>query len=137
MVNDKMKKLIFALIALTILVSACSGPSELDMKKAKIIGKILEVNKVPYVAISSNGDSVEINYETSDAIQYDAQLVSDWGFIFATAAMFNYSEITIVNMINYEPTAKLTTSSENVNMFANGEIDEIVFWEGVEIKAVD
>jgi hypothetical protein len=65
---------------------------------------------------------------------YDAQLVSDWGFIFATAAMFNYSDITIVNMINYEPTAKLTTSSENVNQLANNEINESVFWEGVEIS---
>ncbi len=128
---------IIACIVSLMLITACGGASKLDVKKAQIMGKILSVNKVPYTAISSSGDKAEIIYESSDAIDYDAQMVSDWGMIFATAANFNYTEITIVNTINGEPTAKLTTTSENVKILGNGWMNESEFWDKVEIKAVD
>lgn len=133
-----MKKaiIIVLIIALAIILVAC-GPSKLDQKKAQIIGKMLKMNNVSYIAISSNGDRAEIIYESSEANKYDAQMVSDWGMIFASAANFGYKEIIIVNTINYMPAAKLMTNSENVKALGNGEINESVFWENVEIEAVD
>lgn len=128
---------IIASIVSVMLLTACGGASKLDAKKAQIMGKILSVNKVPYTAISSSGDKTEIIYESSAATNYDAQLVSDWAMIFATAANFNYTEITIVNTINGEPTARLTATSENVKILGNGWMNESEFWNSVEIKAVD
>ncbi|MFH0869489.1 MAG: hypothetical protein V1866_00350 [archaeon] len=133
-----MKKImiITIIITLAIMLIAC-GPSKLDTKKAQIIGQMLKVNNVSYTAISSNGDKAEIIYESSEANKYDAQMVYDWGMIFASAANFGYNEIIIVNTINYMPAAKLTTDSENVKALGNGEINESVFWENVRIEAVD
>jgi len=133
-----MKKIIIIMLIITlaIMLVAC-GPSELDQKKAQIIGKMLKVNNVSYTAISSYGDKAEIVYESSEANKYDAQMVSDWGMIFASAANFGYKEIIIVNTINYMPAAKLTTGSENVKALGNGEINESEFWENVIIEAVD
>jgi len=136
-----MKKIIIItiIIALVFTLAACapSAPSELDTKKSLIIGKILSVNNVSYTAISSQGDKAEIVYESSNAMNYDAQMVSDWGMIFAAAANFDYTEITIINTINHEPAAKIVTTSENVKALGDGWINESEFWDAVEIKAVD
>jgi hypothetical protein len=137
-VNLKLKQIIIiaTLLIITMLITGC-GPSELDNKKSAIMGKILSQNQVPYVAIASNGDKAEIIYEVSDGDDYDAQVVSDWGNIFATASLFNYTQITIVNTVNYQPYAKLTTSSEVVNALGNGYISEEEFWNQIEIEAVE
>ena len=133
-----MKKIIIiAILIVLVFTLASCAPSKIEGKKALIIQKILDVNKVPYTTITLFGDKAEITYETSDATNYDAQIISDWGMIFAAAANFNYKEITIVNTINGEPIARLSTSSENVNLLGNDQINESEFWNAVEIKAVN
>jgi hypothetical protein len=126
--------MIICLILLALTLSAC-GPSKADENKAQVIGNLLKTDDVPYTAISSNGKSIEIFYESSDADNFDSQMVADWASIFATAALFNYTDITIVNTINYMPAARLSTSSVNVNALANGLINESIFWNNVDIKA--
>jgi hypothetical protein len=126
----------FLLVVTLFLITAC-GPSKLDDKKATIIEKVLTVNNVSFTKVTSNGDKVEILYESSDATNYDAQIVSDWGMIFATSANFNYSEITIINTINDEPVAKLTATSDNVKLLGNGWLNESEFWDTVKIEAIN
>jgi hypothetical protein len=126
---------IVLIIISLIIITACK-PSEIDTKKALIVGKILKENKIPYTAISSNNDKIEIIYETSDATNYDAQMINDWGMIFSAAANFDYKEIIIVNTINHVPTVKLTSTSENVKLLGNGWINESEFFENIEIKAI-
>ena len=128
--------LVMMLIATLFLITAC-GSSKLDDKKSAIIEKVLTVNNVPYTSVKSNSDKIEIFYETSSATNYDAQIINDWGMIFATSANFNYTEIIIVNTINDIPVAKLTATSNNVKLLGNGWINESEFWDTVKIESVN
>ncbi len=117
--------------------TSLDNKTSLDDKKSTIVGKILTVNDVPYTSVNSTGDTIEIFYETSDATGYDAQIISDWGMIFATSANFDYKEITIINTINYMPAAKMTATSDNVKLLGNGWINESEFWDTVKIESVE
>lgn len=128
--------IVIMLIATLFLITACNS-SNLEDKKSTIIGKVLTVNNVPYTSVKSNVDKIEIVYETSSATEYDAQIVNDWGMIFATSANFNYTEIIIINTINDIPVAKLTATSDNVKLLGNGWINETEFWDTVKIESIN
>ena len=96
---------------------------------------MLKNQSVPFTKIVEKGRDVTIYYETSDSTSYDDQIVADWGFIFASAASFDYDTVTIANTIAGEQAALLKTPTLNVKNFAAGNINESQFWEGVTIKA--
>lgn len=121
-------------IIMALLFSGCV--SEKDTKVAQILAKLLDADKIDYSKISAGGNEIIVEYEASSASQYDTQIVSDWATIFSSASNFDYEKITIINNVNGEPYAKLTTTKENVLKLINSEINEYVFFENVEITSI-
>ena len=130
-------KVVCFLLALFVIAS-CSSVSKsvtLDAKKAAILENMLRSLDVPVTSIQSQGETVEVYYETSKATAYDNQVVADWGTIFGAASELKYETIRIHNTVNGVSYATLTAEGELVNAFADGSINQSAFWESVQITS--
>jgi hypothetical protein len=126
--------LVAAVLALFLLASC--GKADTSAKQEAVVKKVLDLQQVKYTDVQVKGSSIEVTYEASEATGFDNQLIIDWGTIFGTLAEFPYDPITIVNTINGQPTAKVTTTRADVHDFLRGVKNESQFWESVDIEAV-
>jgi len=106
-------------------------------KESQNVAKVFTALKVPYAGVTAGGDTLEVIYEASSADEYDTQIIADWAAIFGAGSNFPYEEIIIVNTVNGEPVARLTTTSANVKAYLDYEKNETEFWSDVEIDAID
>ena len=123
------------LIILSLVFSGCTN--EKDQKVAQILAKMLDTDNIAYTKISVGGNEIIVEYEASSASKYDEQIITDWANIFFAASNFDYDKIVIINNVNGEPYAKLTTTRENVLNLINSDINEYIFFENVEIKSLN
>jgi hypothetical protein len=129
-------RIVFIIIALIVLSSLSGCATKKDQNVAKILGKMLSTDNIGYTKIRVGGDKITVYYEASTASSYDEQIVSDWATIFGAASNFDYEDVVIINAVNNEPYAKLTTTRENILSLINSDINEYGFFENVEIKAL-
>ncbi len=137
---NKTKTAIIVIIVLTlaIFISGCGKKADdLSDLKPITLEEEFEAIGVKVSSVDTSGDTIEVMYEASEADDYDSQIIADWAVIFGVSSQFGYDKITIVNTLNDEPFAKLTTTRQNVESFAGGSINESVFWENVDIVHVE
>ena len=124
---------------MSLLFTSVVSASAYNEKNEDVLGRLLEINDVEYESIEITNEKIRVTIESSNASEYDTQLIAWWGLIFANAGLLEgedqaYKYIIIQTNINREPIAYVSANRASVLDLMEGRIDDAMFWDEVSIN---
>ena len=109
-----------------------------DIANQYLLAALLDNEGFTASQVAIRHDTIIVSIETSEAGEYDAQLVAWWGSIFGNAALLkghekSYEHVIIENLVNGEPYAYVSANLVSVDDYAANKIDDATFWDEVLI----
>jgi hypothetical protein len=138
------KRYILLMLLLAMVQTGCFGdknterlPEPIDpilMQEAKAL---LTREGVNAESLESKGWDISIVYETSNADEYDDQLLVVWATIFGTLWRYTDETVTIVNTIDDERRMVIKADREDIRLFAAGVLKSDEFFSRATIKSIE
>lgn len=109
----------------------------IDDKNEEILSALLKIENIDFQDVQISNDRILVVVESSDASEYDTEIIAWWGSIFGNAVLLNgkdeYKFIVIQNNVNDIPIAFISANRASVIDMVEGRIDDITFWDEVSI----